>query len=135
MKKLILCVLMALLLASLCGCGQNKLADCFEEASVNAKAKIVAGMVIDRDFEGVCALFREDIAADLTPEYLEELLSPMLDENGEFQKFQAAACAGQKTPEGEDMAISMVVARFEDGKRNFTISFDEEMTLIGLYMK
>lgn len=136
MKKFTLILLLLLALLSCSACSENALADCFDEAQVQAKAEEVAMLVISRNYATVCSMFREDLAAELTPEYLASQLDAMLDENGEFEKFRATASAGQKSADGEEnYAMTMVLAKFEDGKRTFTITFDENMDLIGLYMK
>lgn len=136
MKKFILILLLLLAALGCSACSQNALADCFDEAEVQAKAEEVAMLVINRNYETICSMFREDLAAELTAEYLASQLDDMLDENGEFEKFRATAAAGQKSADGEEnYAIAMVLTKFEDGKRTFTITFDENMDLIGLYMK
>ncbi|MDO4732085.1 MAG: DUF3887 domain-containing protein [Bacillota bacterium] len=136
MKKLILILLLLLAVLGCNACSQNALADCFDEAEVHAKAEEIAMLVINRNYDMICSMFREDLAAELTPEYLASQLDAMLDENGEFEKFRATAAAGQKSADGEEnYAIAMVLTKFEDGKRTFTITFDENMDLIGLYMK
>ena len=135
MKKVILLLLLLVACLSFTGCGQNKLADCFDESVVNAKAEEVSMVLANRDYDAIYAMFREDIRADLTPEYLEEQLDDIFEASGSFVKFRGTACAGQITSEGEDYAIAMVLTKFENGKLTFTISFDQNMELIGLYVK
>ena len=135
MKKLFLCLLLLAALLCCCGC-EGQLAPGFDEDTVIARAEEVANLVIDRDYEEICQMFRDDVAEELSPEYLSEQLDDMLDANGEFKKIRGAAAFGQTSEDGsENYAMAIVLTKFEHGKRSFTVSFDEDMELIGLYMK
>ena len=135
MKKIIALLLLLVAVLSLSGCGKNALADCFDESEVNTKAEEICMLLANRDYDTIYTMFREDIRSDLTPEYLEEQLDDIFEASGDFVKFRGTACAGQTTEEGEDYAIAMIIAKFENGKITFTISFDQNMELIGLYVK
>ena len=87
MKKVILLLLLLVACLSFTGCGQNKLADCFDESVVNAKAEEVSMVLANRDYDAIYAMFREDIRADLTPEYLEEQLDDILKQAAALSNF------------------------------------------------
>ncbi len=136
MKKLWILLLCLALSALLCGCGSLQLAECFDEATVNAEAENVAMLVVSRDYQAICDRFRADIRGSLTPEYLAEQLDGMMDASGDLVRLRGSACVGQKNADGtEDFAMAIVLGKFENGKRTFTISFDKDMELVGLYVK
>ncbi len=136
MKKLILLALTLLAAATLSACqSAGPVADCFDEAEVKAAAAEVVATINDYDFDRLYDMFRADIREDITADYLEEQLLPYLAAAGAFSRIKGSATAGQQLEDGTDFAVCLVRAKYENQSLSFTVSFDQELQLIGLYVK
>ena len=142
MKKLLCAVLAALLLFGLTACGGGKsesestLPDGFDEESVTAEAKEVVSHANDGDYETICGMLRDDLKDQLTPEALEEAWGDTLGGLGAFQEYKTVATAStQDKTTKEDYAVVGLVCTYEKGEGTFTLSFDKDLALVGLYLK
>lgn len=131
----ILLVLLTLA-AVLTGCASNKLSDDYDEDEVKAKAEEVVNLVNARDYEAVIELIPEELRAELTVEGLKTAWDERLTECGEFSKFSKEVILGQTMKDtGEELAVAVIVADYENDKAQFTLSFNKDMALVGCYMK
>lgn len=133
----------------LSGCTSNKLADIYDEDEVKAKAEEVVALANAGDYETLASMFPEELKASITAETFEAAWSEKLTECGEFVEFSKEVILGQKQKDtGEDLAVAVLVAKYENGKAQFTLSFakqdgEEEsgedtptpLSLVGAYMK
>lgn len=136
MKKLVYFLLSAALLFSLAACSSNKLAEVFSEDEVIANAKSYVETINTLDYEAVVAGLREDLQAQVTAESLESAWSPLLSEAGKFEKYTTVVAYGQNDQSTqEDYAVCVLVCKYENASRTFTLSMDKDYEFIGLYMK
>ena len=134
MKKAI--VLMMAMILFLVACGGAKLADIFDEDEVTARAKDVVGLINDRDYEAVTGQVREDLRDQLTADTLRDALDATLDESGAFEEYKSVTVVGQKDKNSnEDYAVAVLTGKYENASRTFTISMDQDLDIVGLYMK
>ncbi len=135
MKKLTVVILVGMLLL-LTGC-QGKLSDKFNEEEVKNAAKDIVTQVNEGNVESVyndifSSVMKNAIALDT----LQENLSYTLDKVGEFDSFEKIEVAGTKDKDtGTEYATIMVLAKYEEGKAMFTVSFDEDMKCAGFFIK
>lgn len=136
-KKLISALLVfAALAALLTGCASNKLSDDYDEEEVKTKAEEVVALANARDYAAIVALIPEDLQAMLSAEDLETAWDEKLTACGEFSKFSKEVILGQTIKEtGEELAVAVLVADYENDKAQFTLSFNKDMALVGCYMK
>lgn len=126
-------VLLAVLsLGALSGCGV-KLPEGFDEAEVKAAAENVIELLNQRDAEGLIALMTEEMKAVLTDDTQAQIFA-LLDDSGAFQEI-ADLKMGGSTQDGITYAAVAAKAKYENREITYTISFDEEMKLAGLYLK
>lgn len=122
--------------ALLCGCASTKLSASFNKDDVEASAKQVIKYLNDKDYDSVTKMFQKDLQKQLSADNLEAAVNKTYGEAGAFKEFKNIAILGQKVKStGEDAALVIVVAKYEKQKVTFTISFNTDMKLIGLYMK
>jgi predicted small lipoprotein YifL len=126
-------VLLAVLsLGALSGCGV-KLPEGFDEAEVKAAAENVIELLNQRDAESLIALMTEEMKAVLTDDTQAQIFA-LLDDSGAFQEI-ADLKMGGSTQDGITYAAVAAKAKYENREITYTISFDEEMKLAGLYLK
>lgn len=137
MKKT-MALVMALLALTwlLTACGGAKLADIYDEDEITARAKEVVGLINDRDYEAVTGQVREDLQDQLTADILRDAWDSVLDKSGAFEDYKSVTVIGQKSKStGEDYAVAVLVGQYESAARTFTISMDQSLDIVGLYMK
>ena len=126
----------ALFLAALIltGCG-GELSDKFDESEVRAAAEEIVELGNEGDFETLGEEKLGAALAGMTDEIekgAEQVISPV----GDFEKIQAVKSTGSKDKDtGTEYAVAVVLAEHDEGKVQYTISFDTTMKCVGLYMK
>ena len=126
-------VLLAILsLGILSGCAA-KLPEGFKEAEVQAAAENVIDLLNQRDAEGLTALMTEEMKAVLTADIQAQIFA-LLDESGAFQEI-ADLKMGGSTQNGITYAAVAAKAKYANREITYTISFDQDMKLAGLYLK
>ena len=136
MKKAMILTLVLAMAVLLAACGGAKLAEIYDEDQVTARAKEAVDVINTLDYEAMTALMREDLRDQLTAEALQEAWDPLLSESGAFEEYKSVTVVGQKSQStGEDYAVAVVVCRYENATRTFTLSMDENLDLVGMYMK
>lgn len=136
MKKAVAGILSLILMFSLTACSANKLADSFSEDEVISKAKEVIELLNQQDYDSAVTMFSENLKAQLSSEQLKTALDSSINQAGEFREYSSAATAGQKDKNtDEDIAVSVITCKYENSNHTYTISFNQELEVIGLYMK
>lgn len=137
MKKLICLLFCAMLL--LAGCGGNNLAPLdaqFDEAVLKTRAAEIIEHANAGDYEGLCAFIREDVQAQVDAATLSEAWGGTIEAAGEFVEIKNAYCYGTDDPStGEAYAVVIVNCRYAHAQHVFTLSFDANLELLGLYLK
>jgi len=130
----ILCVIS--LAAALAGCGYSKLSDGFKEDEVIAQAQEVITQLSEGNYQAVTDMTRADLQDDLSASALETALGNILTSAGTFRSFGKSTVVGQQDQKtGEDYAVTVTVVQYENSKLTYTISFDEKLQIVGLYLK
>ena len=134
MKKTIMIILGIFVAFIFSGCNSTKLADSFDKATVKASAKQVIDYMNSGDFDSVNALVREDGKEILTSDVLSDAVQKTYGKAGSFVEYKAVNIIGQKDKD-MNYAIALVQAKYEKKTVTFTISFDSNMAVVGIYMK
>lgn len=119
----------------LTGCSSTKLSDDFDEEKVKAAAQEAIDHLIAGEYEECVGLMSEEMQAALSAEVLATNMDTITGQRGAFQEYKSNSVVGQKDKEGTEYAVAVIVAAFEKGNVTFTVSFDKEMKMIGLWMK
>ena len=85
------------------------------------------------DYDKLMAVCNEEMKNSLDKNSLKSAIE-QLGELGEYQKITSQHYY-EMTSKGEKMAVCEVVALYQNRSVTYTISFDQDMKLAGLYMK
>ncbi len=124
-----LCVLL------LTGCGGAKLPDGFEQEKVLAAAESTLEKINALAYDAVTDELREDLRGQLTAGQLEEAWGARLDELGAFEEIRNTSFQGTAGQDGEEFAVVILQCAYENGTAIYTLSYDADYALVGLYMK
>lgn len=128
-------VLGAVLVLTACGSSQ-KLSEEFDEQEVKLTAEALIDDLGEENFEDFCAApMSEKMAAATTPESMSTVVSQYMGNRGAFVEYKSSVVVGAKDEAGGNCAVAVVVAKYENQTVTYTISFDQEMKLIGFYLK
>ena len=133
------CISMAMVMAAavflLAGCSSTKLSADFDEEKVKTAAQEAIGHMVAGEYEECVGLMSEEMQAAVSAEILESNMETVAGQKGAFQEYKSSSVVGQKDKDGTDYAVAVIVAAFEKGNVTFTISYDKDMQVIGLWMK
>lgn len=136
-KQVLLTVAIAWLLILLSGCSTvQPLADSFVEDDVIARAKSVVEIINTLDYAAMTAEIREDLQSQLSADQIKTSWDARLSSIGSFKEYKSIIVTGTKSKTtGEDYATVILICAYEDGTATYTLSFDTDMQLVGLYMR
>ena len=81
-------------------------------------------------------LLSDLLKAQVTEEQITAGIEGTIEPLGEFEKINGTTVSSQKDKDtGTEYALAIVIAKFEEGKAQFTISFDTDMNCVGFYIK
>lgn len=137
MKKRMSILFICTLAVCMMGCAKTKLAEEFEEEKVIEEAKAVIQMINEGETEAVWEdKFNAKMQSALTKEDWLSAIDPIMEDAGEFQSYEKEAVTGTEEPDtGEEFATAVIVAEYENGKNQYTITFNKSMQLTGFFVK
>ena len=113
------------------GC-TSRLSDKFDENQVEKVATLSCTGKISEAY----GLLSDLLKAQVTEEQITAGIEGTIEPLGEFEKINGTNVSSQKDKDtGTEYALAIVIAKFEEGKAQFTISFDTEMNCVGFYIK
>lgn len=133
LNRVLSVVLLAVLSVAVLGGCAAKLPEGFEEAEVQAAAENVIELLNQRDADRLTELMTGEMKAVLTEDVQAQIFA-MLDESGAFQEIVDLQMGGS-TQNGITYAAVAAKAKYENREITYTISFDQDMKLAGLYLK
>lgn len=125
-----------LLLAGLTGCTAAPLPDGFDADAVTARAEEVVALSTAGEYDAVIGMLREDLKSAVTAEQLDEGWASIYEKAGAFESVTKVVLSGtsDKTT-GEEYAVAQVLVKHADASLIYTLSFDADLALVGLYLK
>lgn len=135
-KKCVLVLAMLVMAAGLTACGAQKLGDAFDEAAVKETAETIIGYINEDDIEGFCNVqMSEKMQEVTTVESMTEVFDQYIKDRGAFVEYKNNVVVGSTDDNGNECAVAVLVAKYENQTVNYTISFDADMNMIGFYLK
>ncbi|HWR19762.1 MAG TPA: DUF3887 domain-containing protein [Clostridia bacterium] len=136
LKRILIPLMAAAMLLFAFGCSTvPPLSDNFDEATVKKAAENVIVFFNAQDSEAIRGMSNETLTAVLTDETLQEIYTA-ISENGAFVEFGDAVTFGSSDKAtGTEYAVVVVKASYETKALTYTISFDTNMKLAGIYYK
>jgi len=128
---------MLILISSLLifSCGTPNLPKGFDSEEVENRTREIIKVINTKDYDDIHALIKEDLQALTTPEQLKEGWAPMLDNAGEFIEINELILSGERGEKDIFFAMAIVKCEYENDNHIYTFYFDDNMELVGLYMK
>lgn len=128
MKKFLATILGFMAILTLVACGGNTVDDSTSEKYIS-KAEEVVSLLNELNYKEVHEMFNEQMKTELPEEQMEEL-TPIIEESGDFEKIDKSS-----VEEKDGYYIVVLVAKYSDENRVFTISFDNKDEVAGLFIK
>ncbi|MGI5900510.1 MAG: DUF3887 domain-containing protein [Christensenellales bacterium] len=137
MKKLTALVLFVVIISLLSGCGLSmQLSSDYDKAEVESAAKEIVLLADDGDYAAVIDRLSPGVSQALTAESLKESWEPVLEKIGAHGEYKSVVVIGQADKStGEEYAVAVIVSSHENGTSQFTLSFNQQLDLVGLYLK
>lgn len=131
MKKRILSLACcAVLVLALVGCAGAKLPEGMDADTVRTAAETVVTQLSAQDYDSIVAGMDETMAGAVTADKLAEVWQPYADKLGNFTEFKK-----ETITEKDGYAVAVLLAAYENGSVQFTLSYDTAMLLSGFYLK
>lgn len=134
MKKVALCLIAVFVVFSMVACSTPKLPEGFSEEAVVNKSKEIVGLINEKNYEAVHQMVRDDVKEGLSVEALRSC-ETILDKSGAFEEYTNATTVGKDEKNGESYAGVVLDCKYQNSKHTYTISFDKNMEIIGLFVK
>ena len=116
------------------GCsGQKPLSDRFEEETVKKTAEEIIELVHEGDYEKIIEEYESaKLVTVLAEEDLRNAVQPVMEELGEPEKIERTVVTGNENPETkEEYATAVSIVSYENGKAQYTITFNQAMKMEG----
>lgn len=130
MKRFLKISLLILSLSILVGCGAPKLSEDFKEEELKSAAEEIIADFNTEKYDDVISKGTEDIQSQLTASQLEQAWNTVGKDLGNYEELSKVAYT-----EKDGIATVIAIAKYENKKIQFTISYDKDMKLCGIYMK
>lgn len=116
----------------LVGCYSKKtvITESNSEERVKATSDEVISMICDEKYDKVIERMSANMKKQITEDKLKEVWEPMKEKLGEFEQISEV----NYIKKGKIITV-VEIAKFEGGKAQFTITFNEDMEIEGLYLK
>ena len=124
-----------LMIAFATGCGAPKLSDKFDEEAVKQKAQDVIALLNAQDSKGIRDISVQALKDALKDDTFAQIYAA-LGEGGAFMEVTSIMAYGSTDKKtGEEYAVAVAQAKYEKKSFTYTISFDTDMNLAGIYYK
>ena len=108
----------------------------FDADEVGTAAEEIVGLATAGDFDSIVASLRDDLKSSITVDQLKEGWAPAYEKAGAFEKVTKTVLSGTKDQAtGEEYAVAQVQVKHANASLVYTLSFDKDMMLVGLYLK
>lgn len=128
MKKITLMIVTVMMILGLAACGGNKVDDT-TTANYRSIAEEVVSLLNASNYSELHTMFDKQMKEGLSVQQMEEL-TPLIKESGTFEKVDKFSIE-----EKDGHYITVLVAKYSEQKRVYTISFNAEEEIIGLFIK
>lgn len=128
MKRVVFTLLSVIALLALVACGGSKVDDATAEKYI-AKAEEIVSLLNDGNYAEIHARLNEEMKAGLPEQDMEEL-TPLIEQSGNFEAIDKAS-----VEEKDGHYIVVLVGAYSEEDRVFTITFNKDDEVAGLYIK
>lgn len=129
MRRLSKLLLIILCITMLGGCGAKKLSGAYSEDKLKAASEEIITDLNNGKYDDVVAKSNSNLKEKVPSSKLEEVWSNFKN-YGKYDSISKIAFQ-----EKDNYAVVVAVAKYEKGNIKFTLSFNENIELVGIYMK
>lgn len=129
MKRTLLTIVTVVVLLTLVACGGGNPVDDETAEPFITKAEEVVLLLNEGNYEEVYAMFNDEMKEGLPVEEMAEL-TPVFEESGEFEEIDKAS-----VEEKDGYYVVVLVANHSEEGRIYTISFEENEAIAGLFIQ
>ncbi|MEA4822936.1 MAG: DUF3887 domain-containing protein [Clostridiaceae bacterium] len=133
-KRLTLLACGLCLVLLLAACQTGALPEGMDKDAVCERGMAVVDVINTGDYDAMVHELREDLRPQLTADDLRKAWDEKLTSLGGFKEYQLIQAVGTKT-DGVPYAVVVLNCAYENGTATFTLSFDTDYQLAGMYMK
>ena len=126
MKK-ILCLFVLVL--GVVGCSNSVLSDDYDEATLKSSAQKVLEQLNAGEYQAITDSVSLDLQNDLSADVIKQAWIPLYEKLGTFDAISNYIISGKEE------YVVVVLAKYEKGTLQLTLSYNPQMELVGLYMK
>lgn len=127
----ILCIL-----SFMTGCSSTKLSKSFDKDTVVKQSKTIVSDLNEKKYDSIVNMAADSIQGKLTSDVLSSAADKILKDAGKFKKFKDSSVLGQQNSKTKkDYAVCILQAKYDSKTITYTITYDTNMKLAGLYMK
>ncbi|MDO9087270.1 MAG: DUF3887 domain-containing protein [Anaerolineaceae bacterium] len=120
---------------SLSACTAPELSADYNEVEVKTAAENVVTLLNAQDSEGLRALFTEQMNVAITDDVFVQIYAA-IEGGGTFDTIESVNVVGSTDKStAEEFATSVVTVKYENKSFTYTITFNKQMQLAGLYYK
>lgn len=114
---------------ALVACGGNKVDETTAE-QYKSKAKEVILLLNEQKYEEIYHLFDKTMKEQLPVEIMKKQITSVIEESGSFENFNKS-----KIDEKDGYYVAVIVASYSEKNRVYTISFNQQGEISGLFVK
>ena len=135
--KTVLSVVMVLALSmGMVACAGGKLPEGFDKDELGSAAEEIVGLATAGDYDSIISALRDDLKSGVTADQLKEGWAPLFEKAGAFDSITKTVFSSTKDKTtSEEYAVVQVMAKHENANLVYTLSFDKNMALVGLFLK
>jgi len=117
------------------GCYTHRLPEGFDEEMVKGQAVRIIQQMSRSEYDIVTAQFSKEMIESLESSGLEDALGESITALGSLEEIQSQQVAGGQNDVIGDYAIVVTKCKYSEGRATYTICFDSQQKICGLYMK
>lgn len=135
-RRIVVTLLALTLSFGMFACAGKPLPEGFVQEDVGTSAEEIVGYATMGDYDSIVGALREDLKASVTADSLKESWGPVLEKAGAFESVSKTVFSGTEDPNTkEEYAVVQVLVKHANAKLLYTLSFDKDLALVGLYLK
>ena len=135
-KTILSAVLVLAMSLSMVACASNKVPEGFDQDELGTTAEEIVGLATAGDYDSIILALREDLKTSITADQLKEGWASIYEKAGAFDSITKTVFSSTKDKTtGEEYAKVQVIAKHENANLTYTLSFDKNLALVGLYLK
>ncbi|MEN6635256.1 MAG: DUF3887 domain-containing protein [Clostridiaceae bacterium] len=135
-KTILSAVLVLAMSLSMIACASSKVPEGFDKDELGTAAEEIVGLATTGDYDSIILALRDDLKTSITADQLKEGWASLYEKAGAFVSISKTVFSSTKDQTtGEDYAVVQVMAKHENANLIYTLSFDKDLALVGLYLK